>query len=274
MNNQIENSDAAFQLTVLGARGSMPVDGKNFAIYGGATSCYRILAGSEEIYLDAGNGILSAETNSDTRITILLTHMHLDHIIGLPFFVALGQANRRVDIFAKSRSGLSANEAFDRLITPPFWPLKVGQYPANVVFHELPEKSFSVGAVTVDVMEGTHPQGATIYRLTHRGKVLVYATDFEHTPEGCEALANFASGCDLLIYDAQYTEEEYPKYRGYGHSTPQVGFEVGTKANAGKILFVHHAPHRTDKQILAVEREFAPHADKVIFAKVGDRISI
>ena len=274
LENQIENSDAAFQLTVLGARGSMPVDGKDFAAYGGATSCYRILAGNEEIYLDAGNGILSAAPNPDTRITILLTHMHLDHSIGLPFFVALGQANRCIDIFAKSRSGLSANEAVDRLISPPFWPLKVGQYPANVTFHELPEESFSIGAVEVDVMEGTHPQGATIYRLTHRGKVLVYATDFEHTPEGCEKLARFAEDCDLLIYDAQYTEEEYPKYRGYGHSTPQVGFDIGTRANAGKILFVHHAPQRTDKQLLAMAQEFAPYADKVIFAKAGDRISV
>lgn len=261
-----------FELNVLGTRGSMPVNGKNFLTYGGATSCYRILAGNEEIYLDAGNGILDARPEPNTRITILLTHMHLDHIIGMPFFVALGQANRRVDIYAKERAGLNVTEALDRLISPPFWPLKVGQYPADVAFHELPAENFSIGAVAVDVMEGSHPLGSTIYKLTYRGKSLVYATDFEHTPESCAALAGFAKDCDLLLYDAQYTAAEYDKYRGFGHSTPQIGFDVGTKANAGKILFVHHDPRRTDEELSAMEREFAGRTDKIMFAKTSDKI--
>lgn len=270
MDNKSEHG-AAFELTVLGARGSMPANGKNFAVYGGATSCYRILAANEEIYLDAGNGIVSAKTEPDTRITILLTHMHLDHIIGLPFFGALSQKNRRIDIYAKNRSGLSVNEALDRLISPPFWPLKVGQYPANVIFHELPQKTFSIGEVEVDVLEGTHPLGSTIYRLSHCGKSLVYATDFEHTPESCAALVDFANDCDLLLYDAQYTETEYEKYRGFGHSTAQIGFEIGIKANAKKILFVHHAPQRTDEELSTMEKKFSANADKVSFAKVGEK---
>ena len=260
-----------FELTVLGARGSMPVNGKEFEIYGGATSCYRILSGDEEIYLDAGNGIVNAKPAPNTRITILLTHMHLDHIIGLPFFVALGQKNRRVDIYAETRAGLNVNAALDRLISPPFWPLKVGQYPANVIFHELPEENFSLGAVAVDVMEGTHPLGSTIYRLTRGGKSIVYATDFEHTPEGCAALAKFSAGCELLLYDAQYTQEEYEKYRGFGHSTAQIGLEVGTAARAKKILFVHHAPQRTDDELSAAEKNFSAHADNVSFAKAGNK---
>ena len=271
MKNEVKKT-ADFELTVLGARGSMPVNGKDFAVYGGATSCYRILAADEEIYLDAGNGIVNAEIEPNTRITILLTHMHLDHIIGLPFFVALSQKERSVDIYAESRAGLNVNEALDRLISPPFWPLKVGQYPANVTFHGLPEKTFFIGAVQIEMMEGTHPLGSTIYRLTCSGKSLVYATDFEHTPEGCKALADFARGCDLLLYDAQYTEEEYERCRGYGHSTAQVGFEVGIKADAKKILFVHHAPERTDEALSNMEQKFKTSTDKVAFAKAGEKI--
>ena len=268
--NKIEKG-AAFEMTVLGTRGSMPVNGMDFMKYGGATSCYRILADNEEIYLDAGNGILAAEVKPDTRISILFTHMHLDHIIGLPFFVALGQKNRRVDIYAKSRAGLSVNAALDRLISPPFWPLKVGQYPADVVFRELPQKNFSIGAVAVDMLEGNHPLGSTIYRLNHCGKSIVYATDFEHSPDACAALIRFAKDCDLLLYDAQYTEAEYEKCRGYGHSTPQFGLEVAAKANVGKILFVHHAPQRTDSELSRMEQTFSTGGNDVAFAKAGDK---
>lgn len=269
-----ENEKAAFRLTVLGTRGSMPIEGKNYALYGGATSCYKIEAGKEEIYLDAGSGIVNAIPAPDSRITVLLTHMHLDHIIGFPFFVALGQKVRPVDIYAQSRSGLKPQEAIDRLISPPFWPLKLGEYPANVTFHDLPEDKFSLGAVQIEMLEGTHPQGSTIYRLTCSGKSLVYATDFEHTPEGCKVLAQFARGCDLLIYDAQYKEDEYEKYRGYGHSTPQAGLKVAKEAGATKILFVHHSPSRTDEELLQMEREILAGHENAAFAKIGDEILI
>ena len=266
--------DDKFILTVLGSRGSVPIDGESFSIYGGSTSCYKILAGDEEIYLDAGSGIVQAIPQTDTRITVLLTHMHLDHIIGLPFFVALGQKNRPIDIFAQARSGLKPQDALDRLISPPFWPLKIGEYPANVNFHDLPPESFKVGEVDVQWSDGTHPQGSTIFRLTYRDKSLVYATDFEHSPDGCKALADFARGCDLLLYDAQYTADEYEKFRGFGHSTPDEGLKVAAAAHAKKILFVHHAPNRTDAELDALEKVFVARNENVTFAKVGDEIFI
>lgn len=154
---------------------------------------------------------------------------------------------RPVDIYAKKRSALLPEKSIDRLISPPFWPLKLGEYPANVTFHDLPEKTFSLGSVIVDMMDSIHPQGSTIYRLTRAGKSLVYATDFEHTPEeGCKALAEFARGCDLLIYDAQYKEKEYEKYRGYDHSTPEAGLKSAAETGTAKVLFVHHSPRRSD----------------------------
>lgn len=261
-----------FSLTVLGARGSMPIDGKNFVRYGGSTSCYKILADDEEIYLDAGSGIVSANPSPKTRITILLSHMHLDHIIGLPFFVALGQKNRPIDIYAKERSGLSSQDALDRLISPPFWPLKIGAYPANVNFHDLPQETFKIGEVSIETMDGKHPQGSTIFRVTFGGKSLVYATDFEHTSKSCEKLANFSRDCDLLLYDAQYTEDEYKKFRGYGHSTPDEGLKVAELADAKKILFIHHSPCRNDDELDDLERKFSARNKNVTFAKIGDEI--
>lgn len=260
----MKNETAAFKLTVLGTRGSVPVEGKDFALYGGATSCYKVEAGNEEIYLDAGSGIANAIPARDSRITILLTHMHLDHLVGLPFFIALTEKDRPIDIYASERAGLAPKEAIDRLISNPFWPCKIEDYPAKVAFRLLPQKFF-IGDVEIKTMEGSHPKGSTIYRLTYRGKSIVHATDFEHNPEACARLAAFAKGCDLLLYDAQYTEAEYERCRGYGHSTPQEGLKVATDAGAAKLVFVHHTPLRTDKQLAEMERTFATP-----FAKIGD----
>lgn len=258
-----KNDSSALRLTVLGTRGSVPVEGENFARYGGATTCYKVQAGNEEIYLDAGSGIVSSLPAPNSHITILLTHMHLDHLIGLPFFIALTEKDRPIDIYAAARAGLAPKEAIDRLISNPFWPCKIEDYPADVKFHLLPER-FMLGDVSVDTLEGSHPKGATIYRLTYRGKSLVCATDFEHNPTACAALTDFAKGCDLLLYDAQYTADEYERYRGYGHSTPQEGLKIATAAGVKKLLFVHHAPLRNDAALDDLQRKFGA------FAKVGD----
>ena len=255
------------KITILGTRGSVPVEGKAFEIYGGATSCYKVQAGNEEIYLDAGSGIVNALPLSASRITILLTHMHLDHLIGLPFFIALTHKDRPIDIYARERAGLLPKEAIDRLVSNPFWPCKIEDYPAQVTFHSLPKKFF-IGAVQVDTLEGSHPKGSTIYRLTYQGKSLVYATDFEHNPEACEALTDFAKGCDLLLYDAQYTQAEYPACKGYGHSTPQEGIKLAEQAAVKKLLFIHHAPWRKDKDFEQLEQTFGQGT----FARIDEEI--
>lgn len=267
-----ERKPPPFRLAVLGARGSVPREGEAFARYGGATSCYRVRAGGEEIYLDAGSGIAAAVPDTAANITILLTHMHLDHLVGLPFFAALGEAGRAVDIYAAPRAGLAPGEAIDRLVSPPFWPCTASDYPAAVRVHALPSGTFFVGDVRIDTMEGVHPGGSTIYRLAYRGKSLVYATDFEHSPPGCEALASFASGCDLLLYDAQYTEAEYESYRGYGHSTPAAGIGIAAACGAARLLFVHHAPWRSDGAIIAMGRELSGRHGNIQFAAAGDEI--
>ena len=266
---------AALHLTVLGARGSMPVDGKDFSIYGGATSCYRVQAGDEEIYLDAGSGIVKARPSPHARLTLLLTHMHLDHIMGLPFFPALAQPDRTIDIYARKHSGLLPKDALDRLIAPPFWPVKLENYPSNIKIHVPSDETIKLNDVTVDMIESNHPNGSMICRLARGGRSMVYATDFEHSdPDRLNALITFADGCDLLIYDAQYTTEEYDRHRGFGHSTAEVGIEIAARAGAGRIMFVHHAPWRTDDQIADLERRLNERHGNISFAKIGDEITL
>ena len=186
----------------------------------------------------------------------------------------------REAISARSRSGLTPKEGIDRFISPPFWPVMIDEYPAAVKVHHLPitdeveyyKESMFIGNIKVDMMEGTHPGGSTIYRLTYKGKSIVYATDFEHTPSGCEALSVFAADCDILLYDAQYTEEEYKKYQGYGHSTPEAGLRVAAEAGAARLIFIHHAPWRSDEALLNMEQNIAKNNKNATFAKIGDEI--
>lgn len=276
MNEDLRNNNPIFRLEILGARGSMPVTGKEYMEYGGATSCYRVRVDDEEIYLDAGSGILKSKPDPNTHITILLTHMHLDHIIGLPFFMALSQKNRIIDIYSRKRSGLGVRDAINRMISPPYWPLKIEDYPAIIKYHDIDGNSskLKIGNVDIDMMEGTHPGGSTIYRLNHKDKSLVYATDFEHTPKGCNNLIHFASDCDLLLYDAQYKSEEYEKYKGYGHSTPEAGLNVAKEANSKKLLFIHHSPARSDEELSKMERNLSLPNEYVQFAKAGSEIFI
>ena len=266
------------QMNVLGARGSMPGEGSRFSRYGGSTSCYLVRAGREEIYLDAGSGIASAAPAEEADVSLLLTHMHIDHLVGLPFFRALIDKNRKVDIYAAPRAGLSPEAGIDRLISPPFWPARIHDYPAQTEIHILPtdgEYSFQIGEVNIRMMEGAHPDGSSIFRLTYGGKSLVYATDFEHGDESSGRLTDFAKNCDLLMYDAQYTNEEYERYKGYGHSTPAMGVEVATKCNANRLLLVHHAPWRTDEELGSWERDLrASYGEWVSLAKIGEKIFI
>ena len=261
------------KFTVLGTRGSVPVEGKDYSIYGGATSCYQVRAGNEEIYLDAGSGIVTAKISANTNISILFSHMHMDHVLGLPFFSALSQKDRSVDMYSEKSSGLDLKSAIDHLIAPPFWPVKIEQYPANVRFHDV-QKKFSIGEVEIETMSGNHPGGTTIYRLNYKSKSIVYVTDFEHSSEEkCEELIRFSADCDLLTYDAQYTNEEYNRFRGFGHSTVEFGLKIAEKARVKRILFVHHAPNRTDKDLLQMERAIFD-CEGARFAKIGDEFDL
>ncbi|MBR1409333.1 MAG: hypothetical protein IJ573_10640 [Clostridia bacterium] len=259
-------NEPLFRLTVLGTRGSMAICKKSHSLFGGDTSCYYVQAGEESLFLDGGSGLLCAPTEFSRPPVILLTHLHLDHLLGLGMYPRLSRRGEQTQIFVPAPDEEGALSALDRLYRPPYWPLSLTAYAGDVRVKPL-LPSFSVGVVQVQTLEGNHPGGCTVIRLQYAGKTLVYATDYERDEPSFTSLIGFAKGADLLLYDGQYVKEELPAKRGFGHSTAEDGIELMERCGAKRLLIVHHDPGSTDEMLL--EREARIHRPDVHYARAG-----
>ncbi len=252
--------EEGLRLEVLGTRGSTPIFGEPYAKYGGSTSCYFVTAttkdSQEAIFLDAGSGMVNAEGIESSDISIILSHSHLDHILGLMVFPCLSNEEKRITIYLAKRGGLSAKEQIEALISQPLWPVKIDAYKAKVTIKDMAE-SFDIGQVHVDTMESRHPGGSSIIKLSFDGKTFVYATDYEHgDAEKEKKLAEFSKDADLILYDAQYTSSEYPQFKGFGHSTPEEGLKIKEISGAKEMAFIHHSPKHNDLFLYQEERKY------------------
>jgi len=260
-------------LTVYGTRGSVPVSGREYREFGCATSCYLLEAGGSTLVLDAGSGIraIPPQTFGNESVTVLLSHTHMDHVIGLPFFAPLFEKGREINVITASRGGLSAAGQIEKLFSPPLWPVGIYDYPASV---KCTDASFPVcvGPFRIDGIASPHPGGSTVFRIVCGEKKIVYATDFEHTEIGTRLLTEFAENADLLLYDGQYTEEEYEKKRGFGHSTPREGMRVFENSGSKRMLIIHHDPGNNDDTLKKAENGIKTKF--VRFAREGDVIRL
>ena len=238
------------KVTILGARGSVPRAGADFAKYGGNTTCVLVQLGDETIILDAGTGLMELPVGSGIgkHASLLLTHAHVDHLLGLPLCPLLMDSASRLDIYSKSRNGLDTEAQINRLISPPLWPVRVSQLPADIVLCEMPA-SFRIGQVLVDTAEGIHPGGVTLIKLTHEAKSVVFVTDCTLTDALLPTVAEFSRGCSLLLCDGQYSDEEWESRSTFGHSTWGRAVQLGVACGAEKIRIVHHDPGHTDRML-------------------------
>ena len=259
------------KITILGARGSVPTNGKDTMEFGGATSCVLVETEEEAVFLDAGTGITRSPDIGSRHISVLITHPHLDHLIGMPFFPYCNEKGRQIDIYGRQRGGENVEEQFGRLISPPLWPCTLSDLSCDISFKEFPE-SFTIGDLTVEAIESVHPGGSLVIRITHDGKSVVYATDYEYMEDSCQSLIDFAKDTDLLLLDAQYTYEEALTRKGYGHSTVDNAAEVVKKAHARRARFVHHDPRHTDEMLRDMEKPVK--SDIAAFAREGEVITL
>lgn len=264
------NHVPAMKIRFWGVRGSIASPGHDTAAVGGNTSCVELACGDTRIVLDAGTGlralgnhlVASGATREPLALTLLLSHYHWDHIQGLPFFVPVYMKDTSLTIVGGQNGVGSVRETLEQQMCAPVFPVRLDEVGARITTREVRlGEVFDVGAATVRVARGNHPGGVVAYRVEHEGKSVVYATDTEHYAVVDPRLVELAAGVDLLVYDAQYTPEEYagtagsggPKL-GWGHSTFEAATTLAKAAGAKKLVLFHHDPTQDDAAVAEKER--------------------
>jgi phosphoribosyl 1,2-cyclic phosphodiesterase len=274
-----------------GVRGSYPVPGPDTNRYGGNTSCVAVKAGDEGplIIIDAGTGIrklgkemMQSEFAAGKGTAhLLVSHTHWDHIQGLPFFAPVYQKGNKFFVYARQRDDTHLRAVFASQTDSPYFPVPFENVHADVAFRELVEGArFEIGPVKVSCTRLNHPWIAIAYRLDFEGRSVCYVTDtapFKDIlieqeyirqppkpgdplkPEDAAKLAamrdgvvRLCEGADLVIYDTQFTPEEYRARPHWGHSCPEDAIEIARSAGAKGVVLFHHDPTRTDDQIDAL----------------------
>jgi len=242
-----------------GPRGSIPVSGENYLRYGGNTTCLEIRNTRDDILLvDAGSGIRetgNAMLAANRRdCTLLLTHAHWDHIMGFPFFKPLYRHDTNITVWGCAFAQDSIKEMLARVMSAPYFPINYDDVHANVAYADMCGDTYQLGDLIINSIALSHPNQGTGYKFSEAGGSFVFLTDNELGLQHEGGLAyddylEFCRGADLLIHDAEYRDEEYPKRRGWGHSTIEQATSLALAAGVKKLGLFHHNQDRLDAEI-------------------------
>ena len=253
-----------------GVRGSLPSPRPETARYGGNTSCVEVRAAPGNVcVLDAGTGIraVNGTTGELQRVDVLLTHLHMDHIVGLGFFRPLYQPDLEVHLWGPPSATETLHGRLTRYLSPPLFPVRLGDLPCRLELHDAPRGGFELPGLTVTADLVCHPGPTLGYRLEdEHGRVLVYIPDHEPAlaagaltgPAESVSGYHLAKGADVLIHDAQYTDDEYPRHVGWGHSAIGHALAFAELAEVGCLMPFHHDPDHEDRALDALYDSIGP----------------
>ncbi len=261
----------------MGARGSYPVEGHLYSRYGGSTSCVLIEFSDCTVMLDCGSGASGINNiNVDNPIHIFISHGHLDHLIGFTSCDYMYNPSANIKVYGKTRGDLTVQNQIDKIMAAPLWPVSSDSFTANISYSDISQTINLTEDIVVTTMEGFHPGGVTLYKITCQGKNIVYITDCEmgEVVGNCDDLVAFAKDCDLLICDGQYTKEELEEKRGYGHSSWQQAVLLAERSGCKELVIFHHDPKRQDDQLDIIQSQLTEIFPKGTIAKKGWSITI
>ena len=238
-----------------GVRGSIAVPGASTVRYGGNTSCIEVRCDDKLFILDAGTGIRELGNallakGVPVEADMLFTHTHIDHVCGIPFFAPFYLPGNRFHLWLGGLAkGWGIEQALRQIMQAPMFPVALDIFRADLSFKDfhsgdeiITESGFAITTTALN-----HPGGATGYRIDHDGRSVAYITDTEHVPpERDQNILKLCQGVDLMIYDSTYTDEEFPRYIGWGHSTWQEAIRVADAAGVKRLALFHHDPGHDD----------------------------
>ncbi len=266
-------------VTFWGVRGSTPVSGNDCRIFGGSTMCLEVETSERRIILDAGSGIRKLGQKlckqKVSNIDIVLTHFHLDHVMGLTTFSPLFQNGTSVVVHAPILQDKHPEPILHRLLGEPFFPVPMKDAGASFTiraFH--PGDDIHLAGHHIHTANLSHPGGACGYRIDANGRSIAVITDYEHGSDRPEpSLVALCSGVDMILYDAHWDEDhDYKAHRGWGHSTWQAGLRLMQAAGAERLGCLHHAPEATDDVLSRREACLTQIHQASFFAREGEMI--
>lgn len=272
------------QIKIYGTRGSIPVCGPDFLEFGGNTTCLQVMVPNSNrvIIVDAGTGIrelgktlVDANLNRKT-IDIFFTHFHWDHIQGLPFFAPAYIPDLQINIttLGKGRKISNLKDIFDTQMQKVYFPVQLDKMGAHFGFQNYDEenkrlRNGNTTDIIVKAVRHNHPGGAYSYRFEVGGKVLVFSTDIEHANGIDRNIVDFCRGADVLIHDAQYTDDEIKGKQGWGHSSYGQAIQVAEKAHIERLVVTHHDPDHDDAFLSKMEHSCHKRFKGIQFAREG-----
>lgn len=269
-------------ITFWGVRGTVPCPYASHLAYGGNTSCVEVTAGNRTLVLDAGTGIRALGKSLKTRgikaITLLLTHTHIDHINGFPFFEPVHNPDFSMRVMAGHCQGAHCiRSVMEMPMQSPLFPVPLPKLNAHLTFEDFhPGDVLDIGdGIIVRTTPLNHPGGGIGYRIDYGGHSVCYITDTEHVPGRLDPhILALIQGADMLIYDTSYTDDEFESRRGWGHSTWREGIRLARAGNVGRLCLFHHDPDHDDARMDEILAQARAELPDCIAAREGMRLEL
>jgi len=242
--------------TCWGTRGSIPAPGPSTVRYGGNTSCLEVQAGGRRYVFDAGTGIRALsrrlETEGAMEAELFLSHFHWDHVQGFPFCGPFYHPDTRVRVHGPPQDGAGTARILAGIMAPAYFPVTIDALSRGMEYVDVDERPWTNGAVEVTALRVCHPGFTCGYRMDAGGASLAYVPDNElHAADEAQyrRMVDFAADADLLVHDALCRDDEYARWRGWGHSSVGDAVRLAEDAGARRLLLFHHAPERSDDEL-------------------------